>query len=378
MIQSPACPVCQPHSPGTPAGVSAAEHSPGYEVLATSHKFERTNVYQRTNAHQGDVIPKLSPAPVISDGEVRSLINMHAAMDAVEQAYILYGHERRVLSDPPALLLSASSPAQTAFKVKGARLTSLGVAGFRIIADKVTNDEEQTIDYCWVADEATGRLIGLVEETWLHRLRTAVTGVTAAKWLARRESRVAAIIGAGKIADEIPAPLCSAFEIQEIRTVARHPKSAQAFADRHASITNVRPYPNVSEALVGADIVFCISSSSTPIVQAADVAPGVFLCGMGGGPEIAADVLDHADRFIVDDLEYALSIGSVRGWVEKGVHPEDISQRVSASMADLAIGAKQGRVRDTDVVVAIVQGMAICDLALAHLVLSRAGLISAP
>src|SRR6185312_13111823 len=292
------------------------------------------------------VVPKSDHVPLFLDETVRSLIDVDLAMEAVQQAFISYGHARKVLSDPPALLLPSQEPTQAAFKVKGGRVTSFGVTGFRMIADKETEEGEQTIDYCWVAEESTGRLIGLVDETSLHRLRTAVTGVVAAKWLARPESRIAVIVGAGRIAEELPEPLCRAFDLREIRVVARRLESAQAFAERHESLACIKPFTNVHEAAEGADIVLCISSSSTPVLHAADLAPGMFVCGMGGGAEIAADALDRADRFVVDDLEYAYSIGSVRGWVEQGLDRAAISRRVDADIGEIAINAKQGRIRN--------------------------------
>lgn len=312
--------------------------------------------------------------PLISGPMVRSLIDVDLAMRTIEQIYTDYGRERSVLSDPPALLLPAAAPGQAAFKVKGARLPTLGVAGFRMIADRETEAGEETIDYCWVADAATGRPIGLVDETSLHRLRTALTGIVAAKWLARPDSRVATIIGAGKIADELPGPLCRTFGLHEVRVAARSMESARAFAGRHAATADIRPFTDIDEATKGADIVISISSSEVPVLRSSHVTAGAFVCGMGGGAEIAADVLDRADRFVVDDLDYALTIGSVRGWVEQGVSRDAITRRMDADIGEIASGAKPGRMRDADIVVAIIQGMACCDVALAHLVLTRAGL----
>lgn len=317
---------------------------------------------------------KIDSIPFVSDATVRSLVDVDTAIRAIEEIYADYGRERRVLSDPPALLLPNRGPNHAAFKVKGARLSSLGVAGFRMIADQVTDGVEQTIDYCWVAEASTGRLIGLVEETWLHRLRTALTGVVAAKWLARRDSRVVAIIGAGKIADELPGPLSRAFALQEIRVVARSMDSARRFADRHAAAAEVRPFTSVDEATLGADIVMTISSSEVPLLRHSHVATGAFVCGMGGGAEIGADVLAGADRFVVDDLAYAFTIGSVRGWTEQGVSRDAITRRLDADIGEIAAGIEPGRERDADKIVAIVQGMACCDVALAHMVLTRAGL----
>ncbi|MGH6725432.1 MAG: hypothetical protein ACREB8_02655 [Pseudolabrys sp.] len=323
-------------------------------------------------------VPKLHSIPLIPDDVVRSLVDLDQAVKTIEQAYADYGRARRVLSDPPALLLPGRTDRQAAFKVKGARLSSLGVAGFRMIADRMTDGGEETIDYCWVADAATGRLIGLVDETWLHRLRTALTGVVAAKWLARSQSSVVTIVGAGKIADELPAALSRVFDLKELRVAARRTESAEAFARRHDSVANVRPFSSVHDASQGADIVLCISSASTPVLHASDLAPGMLVCGMGGGAEIAGDTLDRTDRFIIDDLEYALTIGSVRGWLDQGMSRETIENRVDADIGDIAIGAKPGRTRDSDIVVAIIQGMACCDVALSHLAISRAGLVTKP
>jgi len=317
---------------------------------------------------------KTGSVPLLSDAVVRALVDADLAMRTIEQTYADYGRERRVLSDPPALLLRSGAADQASFKVKGARLAARGFAGFRMIADRETEAGEETIDYCWVAEAGSGRLIGLVDETSLHRLRTALTGIVAAKWLARPDSRVATIIGAGKIADELPGPLARVFDLKEVRVATRRLESARAFADRHAGVANMRPFTDVGAATKDADIVLAITSSSAPVLRAADLAEGACVCGMGGGAEIAADVLDRADRFIVDDLEYALTIGSVRGWLEQGVSRDAIAARTHADIGEIACGAKPGRVRDSDVILAVVQGMACCDVALAHLALARAGL----
>jgi alanine dehydrogenase len=314
--------------------------------------------------------------PLIPDEKVRSAVDLALAVDVLEKAYLEYGRERQVLSAPPVQLLPAAGTS-AAFKVKGARLPSMGVAGFRIIADRETDAGEETIDYCWVADTKTGAVRGLVDETWLHRLRTALTGIVAAKWLAKRPVRVATIIGAGKIADELPVAIRNYLAPGELRISTRRMESAQAFAKRHEQSGPIIPYDNTGEAVKGADLVIAISSADRPVLNASHLAPGMTICGMGGGPEIAADAVQRADRIIVDDLDYAFTIGSVRGWVESGLSSENLRLAVTADLGEIALGTKRGRQSDSDIVIAIVQGMACCDLALANLVLSRCGIGSA-
>lgn len=315
--------------------------------------------------------------PLITDERVRSVIDVDLAINVLEKVYLEYGRERALLSCPPAQVVSSGSSTSAAFKVKGARLPSMGIAGFRIIADRKTDVGEETIDYCWVADARTGQVLGLVDETWLHRLRTALTGVVAAKWLSKPQVRVATIIGAGKIADELPVLIRKYFDPQEIRIAARRMESAQAFAKRHEPSGPMTAYQSTPDAMKGADLVIAISSADRPILGASDLEPGMTLCGMGGGPEIAADAVERADRIIVDDLEYAFTIGSARGWAESGLSSETIRAAVTADFGELALGTKLGRQNDGEIVIAIVQGMACCDLALANLVLSRCGIAAA-
>jgi ornithine cyclodeaminase len=94
---------------------------------------------------------------------------------------------------------------------------------------------------------------------------------------------------------------------------------------------------------------------------------------MGGEAEVQFDVLAEVNRFIVDDLEYALSRGDMRYWLNSGcVDDEIVSRRVDANIGEVIYGAKPGRVHSDDTVYAIIQGMSICDIAMSKAVLDNA------
>ncbi|MCF3934783.1 hypothetical protein L1787_15375 [Acuticoccus sp. M5D2P5] len=314
--------------------------------------------------------------PILTEEEVARLVSVEDALDTVERTFAAYGRHRNVLSDPPAMSITPAG-GQAVFKLKGAHLPDIGITGSRIIADRRSQGEEQSIDYCWVADGATGAPLGLVSEGWLHRLRTAVTGVVAARLLARPESAVAVIVGAGRIADELPAAIRASFPITELRVVARRTASAEAFAARHGAAGRIVPMTDLDVAADGADLIFGISAAETPVIEARHMAPGRFVCGMGGGAEIAMAAMETADRFIVDEFDYAAMIGSVKGWIDAGADPAAIAARLDADIGEIAAGTKPGRGTPEAAILAIIQGMACCDLALAHLALTRAGLVEA-
>ncbi|TCR61342.1 NAD(P)-binding domain-containing protein [Bosea sp. BK604] len=309
---------------------------------------------------------------VIDDVTVRSLVTHRDAIEVIRSVYADYGRVGTVLSNPPAMLMAPLAAESAAFKVKGAHVPSQGISGFRLIADRMIDGRESTIDLCWVADSVTGKVLGVIDETWLHRVRTAMTGVVAMTYLARPKSRIATIIGAGQISNELPAGLAQAFDLDEIRIVSRRIETAQALAERNAGACPIRALASIDEAIEGADIVITCSSSESPLVHAAQLRPGMTLCSLGGGPELASDIVERADLLVVDDFAYACTIGSVHGWIEAGIAPDQLRGRISANIGEIAADPARIRRNESDVVVAVIQGMACCDLALAGLVLDRA------
>jgi ornithine cyclodeaminase/alanine dehydrogenase-like protein (mu-crystallin family) len=313
-----------------------------------------------------------SSVPLLDDRDVRSAVTHRDAIEVIESVYADYGRAGAVLSIPPAMLMKPLKPGSAAFKVKGGHVPSRGISGFRMIADRDIDGRESTIDCCWIADAETGRLLGLVHETWLHRLRTAMTSVVAMKWLARTDSRIAVIVGAGQIAEEIPAGLAALFDLAELRIVSRQFETAVAFAQRHRGLFHVRPFPSVEAAMEGADIVITSSSSDKALVHGSFLRPGMTVCSLGAGPELGVDVVTRADRLVVDDFEYACTIGSIRGWLAAGIERDELRQRICANIGEVALDRRIGRRSPDEIVVAVIQGMACCDVALAFRVLERA------
>lgn len=313
-----------------------------------------------------------SSVPLLSDSEVRSSVTHRDAIEVIEAAYADYGRVGSVLSDPPAMLMRPLKPGDAAFKVKGGHVPGRGVSGFRLIADRDVDGRESTIDCCWVAETRTGRLLGLVHETWLHRLRTAMTSVVAMKWLARPDSRIATIVGAGQIANEIPAGLSELFDLDEIRIVSRRVETARAFAERNRHLGNIRAFSSLDEAVYGAGIIIASSSSNSALIHGRHLRNGMTVCSLGAGPELGADIVERADRLVVDDFEYACTIGSVRGWLTAGLQREYLRQKISGNIGEVALNRGIGRRGPDEIVVAVIQGMACCDVALAFRALERA------
>ena len=308
----------------------------------------------------------------VSAGEARRLLSIADSLQATEQAYRLYGQERSVLSEPSASFMIVPNEAPTMFWMKGAQLKSLGVAGVFFGA--------QFGDYYFmVTDCASGTLRGIVEQAWLTKRRTAATGVVAAMKLARAGSSVAALIGAGQIGEEVVRVLAHAFRLSDFRVASRTFEGASRFVDRLKPEVDapLRALGSVEEAIRGADIVITITLAAAPVVQAGWLREGALLLSMGGVHEVDFAVLGEIDRVVVDDPGYALLRGDFAAWIDRGeITQEALKNRIDADIGEVVCGSKPGRVSQAQRILAVIQGMAVCDLATAAFLLDKASTTS--
>ncbi|MDE0059692.1 MAG: hypothetical protein OXI22_00385 [Defluviicoccus sp.] len=317
----------------------------------------------------------MSALRVLKEADLKAVLDVPTGIEIVERTFRDLGTRDIFRLSEPAALFGGSGIGKAArYKSKGATLISENVTGIRLISDVAREHGFRSHHMLVVFDDATGAPIGLLNETWLHRFRTALTAVVAAKHLARPESRVLALIGAGSIAAELFPAMTRTFRLDEVRVVARRLESAGAFCRRFAS----EPARFVAmreplDALDGADIAITLTLAQSPVVRPGMLSPGAFLCSMGETEEVAFGVLDEADVFVVDDFEYATVLGDIEAWLRGGrIGRAALEARVDGHIGEVVAGTRPFRQNDGQRIFAIVQGMAICDLALARHALTEA------
>jgi len=78
------------------------------------------------------------------------------------------------------------------------------------------------------------------------------------------------------------------------------------------------------------------------------------------------EVLKEFNRLFVDDMDYALFRGDYAAWVNNGdIAEKELRDKIDGNIGEVVLGSKQGRVSDNDRILAVIQGMAVCDLAMA-------------
>jgi ornithine cyclodeaminase/alanine dehydrogenase-like protein (mu-crystallin family) len=218
-------------------------------------------------------------------------------------------------------------------------------------------------------------LSGLVPELWISRIRTAAFGAVTIESLVNPGPLVVALFGTGKIAHEIVPMLARNLPVSELRINSRRPESMSAFVAAHAPklAFAMRAEPQGSRAVEGADVVITLTESTRPLVFPGTLKPGAVVCSMGGNNEIDYGVLGESQRLIVDDPDFASEVGDGGAWIAQDHLSRDaFLARIDALACEVVAGKKPGRLAAADRVVAIIQGMAIGDIAFAAHALQEA------
>lgn len=223
-----------------------------------------------------------------------------------------------------------------------------------------------------LGDAETGMPLALLDGTSLTALRTGAAGGVAAAALARPESAVVALFGAGAQARTQLAAVATVFagRLREVRVVARDRDHAARFADaaaRDAATAGIRHRAATAEdAVRGADVVITATSSTTPVFPGRALGEGVHVTAVGSFKPTMRELDDdtlRGSRIVVDQREPALAeAGELQG-----LRAEDVVE-----IGEVVGGKVPGRRSTSERTIFKSVGNAIQDLVVASRVYTRA------
>ena len=144
-------------------------------------------------------------------------------------------------------------------------------------------------------DEADGRLLCLMNAGPITARRTAAVSALSVELLARPDSLVLAILGAGAQASAHLDAVAPMREFGEIRLAARDPGRALAMAAGHP---RCQVSPSFEAAVSGADVVLCCTDAGSPILARRWLRPGCHVVSVGSGAELDADTVAQGLVFV--------------------------------------------------------------------------------
>ncbi|WEV76889.1 ornithine cyclodeaminase family protein [Janibacter cremeus] len=246
---------------------------------------------------------------VLDEQEVRQVLTVPLAVQSQRDAFAALGNREAVL--PPRLIVPGQgldvsfcyaarlSPGGPAVSKFGSMHPGNNARGLPAIHAVIV-----------VLDEETGAPVAFMDGTSVTEIRTSAASAVAAETLAP-SARTAAIIGLGTQGVAHVRALHHTHDLNQVRLHGRDVERAEGVAADLRSETGLDIVVTASaeECVRDAELVVTCTTSATPVVKAAWLAPGATLISVGSFAsdrfEYDQDVLEQADVIVVDDIETA-------------------------------------------------------------------------
>lgn len=299
----------------------------------------------------------------LSRADVEKLLDVDAMLEALARAFVVYSSG--VTSVPPRIgarvgdhnLLGAM-----AGYVPGVALETKLVSVFPENDAKGIPSHQALIA---LFDEGNGTPLAIMDATYITAIRTGGSAAVAARVLAREDSRVLAILGAGAQGMSHLQTFPRVRDFKEIRIANRNPDRAKDLAERHPRAVAVASF---EDAVRGADVVACCTDAREPILRREWLQPGTHLSAVGGtfGRELDAETVSACRVFV--EWRGAASNPPPAGAHElQGLDPQSVTE-----IGEVIAGDKPGRTSPQELTLYKSTGHAVEDAATARLVYDRA------
>ena len=296
----------------------------------------------------------------ISEAEVRTLLTMAMAVDAVEDISRKQANSE-VIVHPRRRF---EFPGSNFFHYMAAADYS---AGF-IAMKQYTYVRGKLRFLVPLYEMGTGDLVALIEADYMGQLRTGAASGVATKYLARRDSRVAAIIGTGGQAKTQLEAVAAVRRLDAVNVFGRDPQKCESFCKEMSERigVTVRAAATASEAVRGAHIVCTATTAVQPVVNGADLTSGVHINAIGANHahkrELDDEAVASADVIVVDSVEQSRQEA---GDLIIAFHGDESCWTGVKRLSDVVAGKTGGRTSDTEVTLFKSNGIASWDLAVA-------------
>ncbi len=316
---------------------------------------------------------------LLTEREVVPLLRMREVMEAVETAFKEKALGRAQMPAKPYLFYAKYNGD---LRTMPSYLEELDVSAVKVVNVHPDNPKKHKLPTVMATivliDPKTGAPTAIMGGTHITAMRTGAAGGVAAKYLARKESKVVGLVGAGTQARTQLMALISLYgEFEEVRVWSPSRKSREAYvADMEPKfgdlITEIVPVEDVKTAVEGADIVVTTTPSRKPLVLDEWVAQGTHFNCIGadapGKEELDPAILERA-KIVVDDWEQASHSGEINVPLERGILTK---VDVWAEIGEVVAGLKQGRSSSDEVTAFISTGLAVQDAVTAQLAYKKA------
>lgn len=312
---------------------------------------------------------------LLSEQDVRIVLSMRDLIDAMERALARFSS--REVAQPLRSVIEVGL--QKAFVgVMPAFIPDPGALGTKVVSVFGSNTAvglPTHLATIVLLDPMTGELLSIMDGRFITEARTAAVSAVSVKHLARPNASRLAIIGSGVQARSHLEAIAMVRPLRDVRVWSRSLDNRTAFARemRPRMDVPVVVAASAQDAVAGADVVVLATASRDPVVRDEWIAEGTHVCAVGACRPDQREMdteLVRRSRVFVDSREGALAeAGDIVIPLKAGAFAE---AHLAGELGEVVLGTVAGRTSAGDVTIFKSLGMAVEDVAAAHLVYLKA------
>jgi alanine dehydrogenase len=317
---------------------------------------------------------------LLRDEQVKKLLSIPEVINAVESAFQQKGLGKVQM---PAKIFLYYNKFNGDLRTMPSYLENLDISAVKIVNVHPDNPSKQKLPTVMavvvLVDPKTGFPLAIMGGTTMTDMRTGAAGGIAAKFLARKNSKIIGLVGAGAQARTQLMALVEVYKnLEEVRIWSRNPQTIKFFIaeaeQKYGHLCKFIPEGSVRKTVEGADIVVTTTPSKRPLIMDDMVSAGMHINSIGADA-IGKEELDlhifHRAKIVIDDWEQA-SHGNEKNVPlmlrDKILTKDD----VWAEIGEIVAGLKPGRISDDEITIFTATGLAVQDAVTARFVYDKA------
>ena len=312
---------------------------------------------------------------ILTASELDSLVDMPRTIEAVERAFAEISDGLAHQPAPGSLHLPASD---SRFLPMAAVSGPSGLASVKLLSDIPGNVERSLPTQrstLLLVSQTTGETLAILDGRIPTRIRTAAASAVASKALARAESSVLGLVGAGALAVAHVEAMLAVLSIRTVVVWSRKASTIEAFQRQIAHLElNVVIAPSAQFVVESADILCTLTPASEPLVFGKWFQSGLHVNAVGARPRPDEREIDSEgmirSRVFVDSLSTALTkSGDLLIPINEKVMT---AEQVQGELGDVITGKTPGRTDSDDITLFNSVGIGMLDLAIGRILYDRA------
>jgi ornithine cyclodeaminase/alanine dehydrogenase-like protein (mu-crystallin family) len=303
---------------------------------------------------------------LLTEDEVRRLLTMEMAMEAVEQ-----GLRRMALDEAQNVPRARTQTDHVTLHTMSAAIKAMGVMGAKIYTSRRGNARF----YVLLFDGKSGMLLAQMQADYLGQMRTGAASAVATQYMARPDATEVGVFGSGKQARTQLLGVCKVRRIRRAQVYSPNEEHRRRFAAEMSELcqTEVEPVSRPELAAENKDILITATDSREPVVFGHWLAQGTHINAVGSNFSVKAELdavaIRKCSSIVVDSKDQArLEAGDL-------IQAEDDNAFRWADVRELGqvvVGRYTARRHPQDITLFKSLGIAVEDVAVAARVYARA------